>query len=426
MAGFNSIDYTPQSNDPRAQVAASVDLNGATLEDVTVKEVVIGESLLNPSAHSTVRLQSAMYFRPTDWNYFRCQPIRINIKDASGNEARTMTVNQQVYRCDNRHFTVSNAGQVEELTLHSIDQTILNDAEKIWQKSWQCSTPGAVVREALQEIGAKRIQFSPNGGTGPGRPYVAESIHPLQVIQQQANAALYNGNDPSYLHYMTIKEQTGENVHNFRALGELMNSSIEPFQLYASDLGVTGKLAFSDAYGSLNSNFADSFAPLALRTAVTFNFPCDYDVLSDILNGIDCNGVNRNDVRTFNPLSGDMASVSGAMSQAANIFKSITNLGTAQQQNGCETNVEKYLYKRQARMGMLEKDKIALRIVLPWSPWLHVGQQINFNWFNRYDKTYKQYGSGRYLILHMTHNIQYGGYAVTTLDCIANTFGKGG
>ena len=97
--------------------------------------------------------------------------------------------------------------------------------------------------------------------------------------------------------------------------------------------------------------------------------------------------------------------------------------GTAEQQNSCETNVEKYLHKRQYRMGMLERDKIALRITIPWSPWLHVGQQINFHWYNRYDQSYQQYGSGRYLILHMTHNIQYGGYAVTNLDCIANTFG---
>jgi hypothetical protein len=113
----------------------------------------------------------------------------------------------------------------------------------------------------------------------------------------------------------------------------------------------------------------------------------------------------------------------GAITQAANIFKSLTNLGTAQQHNTCETNVEKYLHTRQARMGMLEKDKIALRIVIPWSPWLHVGQQIYFHWNNRYEPSYEQYGSGRYLILHLTHNIQFGGYATTTLDCIANTYG---
>jgi len=412
MAQPNRIDYTAQSNDPSAQVSASVDL-GVKLLDVTVKEVIIGESLLNPSAHAVVTLQTAMYFRPIDWNYFRCKPITINIRDNRQNSTRTMTVNQQIYRCDNRHFSTTNSGQVEELTLHSVDESILTDAETIMEKSWQCSTPAAVVREAMSKLNVQSLRM--NNSTGPGRPYVAESIHPLQVIQQQANVALYNGNDPSFLHYMTIDERTGVNIHNFQPLTELMNSSRQPYQLYASDLGVSGKKSFSD----------QAQYDIASRTAVTFNFPCDYDVLSDILNGVNCDGKNMNDVRTFNLASGDISSAMGAITQAANIFKSLTNLGTAEQQNNCETNVEKYLHTRQARMGMLEKDKIALRITIPWTPSLHVGQQIYFNWSNRYDETFPQYGSGKYLILHMTHNIQYGGYATTTLDCIANTFGKG-
>jgi hypothetical protein len=217
---------------------------------------------------------------------------------------------------------------------------------------------------------------------------------------------------------MTIREQTGENVHNFRSLKELMAPRGSVYEIYAADTAVTGGTSLSDAYST-------SFAPLAMRTATTFNFPCDYDVLSDILNGIDCSGRNLNDVRTFNMVSGDFSSAMGALTQAANIFKSITNMGTAQNQNSCETNVEKHLLKRQARMALLEKDKIALRVTIPWSPWLHVGQQILFNWNNRYVPSERQYGSGKYLILHMTHNIQYGGYAVTTLDCIANTFGGG-
>ena len=409
---FNRVDLTQQSNDPKYQVTAAVSIDGRLFQDVTLKEVIIGESLLNPSAHAVVTLQSAMYFRPQDWDYFRCRPLTITVSDNSNNEARRMTVNQEVYRCDNRKFTTTNTGSVEELSLHTIDKSILRDAETIWEKSWKCSTPAQVVREALQKIGATNVRIENN--TGPGRPYVAESIHPLQAIQQQANVALYNGTDPSFLHYMTIQEQTGQNIHNFYPLATLMKKT--PYDIFAADTAVSGGVGFSDSY-------TNSFAPLALRTAVTFNFPCDYDVLSDILNGIDCGGKYLNDVRTFNLTSGEFNSAKGALSQAANIIKTITNLGTAQQQNSCETNVEKYLQMRQARMGLLDKNKIALRITVPWSPWLHVGQTINFIWQNRYDPTYKQYGSGKYLILHMTHNIQYGGYATTTLDCIANTYG---
>jgi hypothetical protein len=75
-------------------------------------------------------------------------------------------------------------------------------------------------------------------------------------------------------------------------------------------------------------------------------------------------------------------------------------------------------------MGLLDRDKIALRITVPWSPWLHAGDMIHFHWYNRFNQAEELYGSGQYLIAHMTHNIQYGGYATTNLDCIANTFGR--
>lgn len=418
----NPVDTKAQSNDPRYQVSATINLNGANLPDVTVKEVIVGESLLNPSAHVAVTLQSAMFYTTAsgefiDWDQFRCKPININISDTEGN--RTMVINQTVYRCDNRRFTNTNTGNTEDLTLHAIDQTILNDAGMVWGKTWKCATPGSIVKEALNKIGAKNSEVANN--TGPGRPYSADSLHPLQVIQQQSNVALGgNGDDPSFLHYMTIKEQTGENIHHFRSLYDLMNvKGHTPYEIFASDVGISGERGFAEAYSG-------SFASAAQRTAVTFTFPCDYDVLSDILNGVDCEGQNKNDGRFFNLASGDFGAAMGAVSSAANLFGSMTNKGTAQQQQGCETNVEKYLLKRQARMALLERDKTALRVTLPWSPWLHVGGQIMFNWKNRYNSNTNEYGHGRYLITSLTHNIQFGGYATTTLDCITNTFGVPG
>jgi hypothetical protein len=49
-----------------------------------------------------------------------------------------------------------------------------------------------------------------------------------------------------------------------------------------------------------------------------------------------------------------------------------------------------------------------------------------FNWNNRYDESMRVYGTGEYIVAHLTHNIQFGGFAVTNLDCIANTLGKAG
>ena len=277
----NPIDTYAQSNDPKHLVSAQISLAGGYPEDATVKEVIIGESLLNPSAHVAVTIQSAIYTSPKNWDQYRCQPMDLYITDAA-NDNRTMRVSQQIYRCDNRRFANYNTGQIEELTLHAVDESILKDAQTVWEKSWKCATPSQVVRESLQKIGAS-TKFVEDAG--PPRPYAAESIHPLQVIQQQTNVALYNGNDPSFLHYMTINDATGENQHHFTPLSRLAgyrpNDPI--YEIFASDTAVTGNQGFNE---SMFANY---------NKAITFSFPCDYDVLTDIMNGISCEGNNIDD-----------------------------------------------------------------------------------------------------------------------------------
>jgi len=218
---------------------------------------------------------------------------------------------------------------------------------------------------------------------------------------------------------MTINEATGQNIHNFRALGELfkMGRKSSLYTIYASDTAIAGGKSFTDS-----TSFARDW-----NVAITYNFPCDYDILSDILNGIGPQGQNLNAVKTFNPSSGVFGGfgsfMQGNLGSITNSLFSTSSKGTSKQQNVCDSEVEKWLLKRQARMGLLEKDKITFRVTVPWSPWLHVGQMFRFQWDNRYDPTQKTYGTRDYLIVHLTHNIQFGGYAVTTLDCIANTIG---
>ncbi len=418
-----SIDGIPQSNDPKLQVTAEISLGGVIYPDVTAKEVIIGESLLNPSAHVAVTLQSAIYtpqtqaasyfdiFKNKDWDKLRDQQLQLYIHDNNTQNMREMRVNQTIYRIDNRHFTNLNTGQVEDLTVHSIDESILSDAETLMEGSWKCDTPTKVVKEALQKIGVTNTNQVKD--SGPARPYVAENIHPLQVIQQQANVAL-DGDDPSFLHFMTINHITGENVHHFKPLKKMFDDEV--YDIYAADTAITGGTSFSQMIN--NSQYGAS------QIAVTFSFPCDFDLLSDLLNGVSRSGKNINAVSTMNFNSGVPDQIGSSITNIANRIFSITNMGTAQQQNSCETNVEKHLQKRQARMGLLDRDKIALRITVPWRPWLHAGDMINFHWYNRYNQSEELYGSGKYLIAHLTHNIQYGGYAVTNLDCIANTFGR--
>ena len=114
---------------------------------------------------------------------------------------------------------------------------------------------------------------------------------------------------------------------------------------------------------------------------------------------------------------------------SGNAKASITNKGTAKEQGGCETDVEKHLLKRQARMGLLEKDKIALRMTTPWRPDVHVGDLVGLNWQckprGQNSAGGMVYGSGTYLVTALSHKIMLGGFATTTMDCVAQTAGGG-
>ena len=313
----------------------------------------------------------------------------------------TMQVSQQLYRIDNRQLDI-NVGQTETLTLHACDQSLLNDAQSLVSKSWKCTMPSDIVKNVLQSCAD--VQNAVVDSAGPARDYIAENIHPFQVVAQQANVALYEGNDPSFLHYMTY-ENLG--THYFRALGKLIKQA--PYLTFSSSQGVS-------------LDFANGGA------AISFSFPCDFDYLSDLLNGIDVGGMPMNTLSTINPFN-QAGSLFGGNIGACGIGKgnhktAITNSGSSHQQNGCDMGVEQYLLLRQARMGLLEKDKIALRMTVPWNPNLHVGQVIGFHWGGKSDSGGASiYGSGSYLIVALKHNIQLGGYGTTTVDCITGNIG---
>jgi hypothetical protein len=249
----------------------------------------------------------------------------------------------------------------------------------------------------------------------PARDYMAENIHPFQVVAQQANVALAEGNDPSFLHFMTYKNL---GTHHFQSLRKL--SKKKPVI----------RLSYSEN-GNL-SGYADP------RNIMTYSFPCDFDLLSDILNGIGPNGADISSFAAFNPkmkmfnLFGSQ--VIGCGIGSAVLKAAMSNMGSAQQQNACPDYSQFYLLKRQARMGLLEQDKIALRLTVPFNPILHVGEIIRVELYNkeieyrdrdRLQKDNLNYGSGDYLIMSMTHNIKQGGFGTTTMDCVSQTVGQG-
>lgn len=377
------------------------------LENFTPMEITLGESLLTPGLQTSVRVHTFAHDLPVKiYDEFKNSKIKIDLEKPINKEhgvSTKMPVEQVTYRLSNRKLYNQNT---EEFVLHACDQTLLDDAATLVSNFWKCTRPSQVVEDVLSTCAGARNRDIETAD--PPRDYLAENIHPFQVVAQQANAALAVGNDPSFIHYMTYANL---GTHHFRSLYSLTRQpSIATYRP-----AETGLLT-----GGIGNPFA----------VITYSFPCDFDLLSDILNGVDASGADINSFMSVNPLMKQFNIFGGTGAYGCGIGSgnpksAVSNEGSAAQQAACPDYSRLYVQKRQARMGLLEQDKIALRMTVPWNPDLHAGKIITFEIQNKTDPDYLNYGTGDYLILHLKHNIKYGGYATTTIDCVSRTVGIG-
>lgn len=392
------------------------DIGGSSseLDEVMIKEIVMSENLLTPGLQTFIRLHSVIY-KPSGkyFDKWKNKDVTFSLRGVDGSQQTQLDVNQKVYRLEDRHFMPTNVGQTEEMTVHACDESTLQDAKTLISKSWKCTQPSDIVEHVLGKC--LKVKNKQVDSADPARDYIAENIHPLQVIAQQANVAV-DGDDPSFVHFMTYEDK---GKHYFRSLKSMTDSDSAEFTYYQADIDNHERGKDGTGYDT------------SMKRAINFSFPCDFDYLSDLLNGLDEDGKDQNTGAVFNPadktfrqlgssgIGGDECGIGGY-----NYKQGITNKGTAERQNSCNLDVETHLLKRQARMGLLERDKIALRITVPCNLNLHVGKMLELVWKNKYDNTIV-YGSGKYLIASMTHNIKIGGFSVTTMDCVASSVNRG-
>lgn len=409
-------DYSAEVSEDHSAAGATITVtfDGVSehnLDQVTVKEVMLGESLLTPGLQTSVKFDSYLHNvnrkGVKNFDDFKNKIMFINIEKPSLAESwglpGVLDVRQRIYRLDTRHLINNNT---ERFTLRACDDTQLNDPATLVSKSWKCTTPSDIVGEVLSDcVNARNLDIEPSDYA---RDYIAENIHPFQVVSQQAGYALAFGYDPSFVHYMTYEDL---GTHHFRSLKTL--SAGAPVMNYF--------------FNEVNNSLIDP------RTIMTYNFPCDFDLMSDILNGVDANGRDINSLVLFDPINkafslfndafglSDCGIGSGVMKMA------ISNQNTYQQQDMCPDYAKEFLQKRQARMGLLDSNKIALRMTVPFNPILHAGKTIDVSLYNKEIRPdpAKNYGSGKYLILHMFHHIVNGGLATTTMDCVSSTVGQG-
>ena len=385
--------------------------NDALFADLSAKEITLTESLLTPGLQTSITFHSFFHnpvIKVLDNFKSSVADIRIVRPILSDfNMLDTLELSTRIYRLENRKLINNNT---EQFTLQGCDDTLLTDARNLVSKSWKCVSPSSIVSEILSScVGAKTQDVE---SSGPARDYIAENIHPFQVINQQADVALA-GDDPSFVHYMTYENFTfgdPRGTHHFRSLRSLTADNFGVARFFYQETGV------NSGYGHPES-------------IITYKFPCDFDYLSDILNGIDLDGKDIASLIVVNPmlksqhLLGNKRAGCGVGGSPA--MTSLTNYNSAKDQDSCNTDVESHLLKRQARMSLLEQDKIALRLTVPWNPILHAGKMIEVYFPNKQTEKYDNYGYGLYLIHSLTHNIKAGGYSTTTMDCVADTVGGG-
>lgn len=394
------------------QVDFSENVPDNLFNDLSCAEITMTESLLTPGLQTSVKFQSTVSnFFQKFLDDFRSSVVNITLRrpilEVYGKPS-IMEVSSRIYRLDNRKLISDN---IEEFTLHGCDDTLLTDASNLVSKSWKCVTPSSIVSEVLSTcIGAKTKIVE---GSGPARDYIAENIHPFQVINQQADVALASGNDPSFVHYMTYEgfsRNDPRGTHHFKSLKSLTSGNSGVAEFYSQETGVNA------GYGNPQS-------------IMLYSFPCDFDILSDILNGVGLDGSLLSSITTINPMLKAISLLGNKTAGCGNgrgkFMTSFTNINSSKDQDSCDTDVEKHLLLRQARMSLLEEDKIALRLTVPWNPVLHAGKMIEVYIANKELGNHNNYGSGLYLIHSMTHNIRNGGYGITTMDCVARSVGRG-
>ena len=413
-------NYVSNPDDPDLLTSVAVTIDGASpdiVNDISWVQLVLAESILVPGLQTSLKVQNNSNYPGKNFDSVKGLPLALTIKRKilgryGFND--TMQISQTLYRLGGRSTTTPNSEDnrklinraVEELTFHACDPTLLNDAANLVSKSWKCTTPNAIAAEVLSSCaGAKNLNIEPSD---PARDYIAENKHPFQVVSQQANAALANGNDPSFLHFMTYeKAETGQGTHHFRSLYTMTQ---QPSII---------DLSYTQLYSYENPTSISSYY-----------FPCDFDLLSDILNGVGSSGADISSLAAFNPQRGSF-SLFGNQALGCGIgggsYKiAMTNQGSESAEYSCPDFVSTYMLKRQARMGLLEKDKIALRLTVPWNPIYNVGKMITISLVNPDNDTRQlKYGSGDYLIVALVHNIIAGGFSTITIDCVSRRVGQG-
>lgn len=374
----------------------SVDIPGVgdLMMGSSVAQVEMHESILSPASYTVTHLQIPTHTEfSRNFDSLKSQDINIKTYNPNIFSGKVEEITQKIYKMtDRKPYNHS----VQSFSIHSCDITILNNAERRMSNYYQCMTPSMVAAEAFKCVGATRVFIEPSA---PARDYQAANIHPFQVLAEQADVALSGGTDPSYLHFTTL---LNSGTHYFRSIKEMVSYSPR-WKYYAVEEGA----------GELLGN------PYNI---IDYSAPCDFDLLSDIMNGVGSGA----SVITINPFSGTFDLLQGDLTACGGMGGALVNsvITDTGSETNCGTSPENYMSLRQARLSIIQEDKIALKITVPYNPFLHAGDMVECIFTNKTDGTLN-YGSGEYLIVNLQHSLHSGGLGITMMDLVSESVGVG-
>ncbi len=382
---------------------AHVDVPDNILDETSTLESFQTESLLSPSLETTVKIQSTIHNQVVkDYDQFREAEMVLISHNPNIDDDKKFTNSQTIYRMSNRVMVNYN---VEEFILHACDPTLINNHLTRISDFYRCKSPTEVAGAALTSIGAV-VDLEESA---PRKDYQATNLHPFQILSEQADTALAGGNDPSFLHFMTFHDG-GSGIHNFKSLYNMTKQPSKWIYVW-NEKGMGMQLGNP-------------------HNIMHYEFPCDFDLLTDILNGVGADGSNQTTVTSV----GTFNFINSLVGTAENIIKlsPFGGMGTSINKpvttdhnlDGCPTQVEQYIALRQARLSMIRPEDTALRLTVPYNGYLHAGDIITARFPSKYS-TDLDYGSGDYIIVSLTHNIKGGGYGVTILDLASQSIGRG-
>lgn len=376
-------------------------VNQLLLNEQSAIEVTLKESLTSPQLYTCISIQDLIHTDPVKiYSQYKGTPIQIiaanpNLPD------NILDVTQTIYRIEARKGITY---QTEGYTIYACDNSVLINATTRISKRYANKTPTQIVQDALSKVFAPSVDIEQ---TGPQKDYDANKIRPFQVVQEQADQSLSSvGNDPSLMHYMTF---ANGGTHHFRSLKTLATQESCMYYTYLAK-GQNRQI-------QVPSNI------------MTYNFPCDFDLLSDLQNGVTpSNPGNISPIATnphtsaFNLLQSAVGNIAAGVG-LLNLFHS--NKGSTD--NRPETAYDLYAL-HDARMSLIQQDKIVINMVVPFNPILNAGKIIEVEIYPQMEHTDKlipDFGSGKYMIVNLTHNIKTGGYSTSIIDAVAHTVGSG-